>query len=130
MPARVALLRRLAPHPLPHPTHLAVADVPILLLEAAGAAALLGVTGAWWAPPGALAALLAARLGAGACGRPRRELHGITTGFSVREWGRVAISRRVVDGPDGFGLTHVGLVACADLPRRCRPSPSRTAGVT
>ena len=84
MPARVALLRRLAPHQLPHPTHLAVADVPILLLEAAGAAALLGVTGAWWAPPGALAALLAARLGAGACGRPRRELHGITTGFRER----------------------------------------------
>jgi uncharacterized membrane protein YbhN (UPF0104 family) len=46
MPARVALLRRLAPHQLPHPTHIAVADVPILLLEAAGAAALLGLTGA------------------------------------------------------------------------------------
>ena len=47
LPARVALLRRLAPHHLPHPTHVAVADLPILLLEAAGAALLLGATGMW-----------------------------------------------------------------------------------
>jgi hypothetical protein len=65
LPARVALLRRLAPHQVPHPTHVAVADVPILLLEAAGAAALLAMTGTWWAPLAALAALLAARLAAG-----------------------------------------------------------------
>jgi hypothetical protein len=35
LPARVALLRRLAPHQVPHPTHVAVADMPILMLEAA-----------------------------------------------------------------------------------------------
>jgi uncharacterized membrane protein YbhN (UPF0104 family) len=49
LPARVALLRRIAPDDTPHPAHVAVADVPIFLLEVAGAAALLAVTGAWWA---------------------------------------------------------------------------------
>jgi hypothetical protein len=53
MPARVALLRRIAPGETPHPAHVAVADVPIFLLEVAGAAAMLALAGAWWAPLGA-----------------------------------------------------------------------------
>jgi hypothetical protein len=102
MPARVALLRRLAPHQLPHATHLAVADVPILLLEAAGAAALLGVTGAWWAPPGALAALLAARLAAG-----RRATRGLAILADVRRRAALAV---LVGCIVGCGLARVWLV--------------------
>jgi hypothetical protein len=102
MPARVALLRRLAPHRLPHPTHVAVADVPILLLEAAGAAALLGVTGAWWAPPGALAALVAARLLAG-----RRATRGLAILADVRRRAALAV---LVGCIVGCGLARVWLV--------------------
>jgi hypothetical protein len=65
MPARVALLRRIAPGETPHPAHVAVADVPIFLLEVAGAAAMLALAGAWWAPLGAVAVLLGARMAAG-----------------------------------------------------------------
>jgi hypothetical protein len=65
IPARVALLRRLAPDEAPHPAHVAVADVPIFLLEVAGASLLLALTGAWWAPPAAVATLVGARLIAG-----------------------------------------------------------------
>jgi hypothetical protein len=65
MPARVALLRRLAPGSTPHPAHVAVADVPIFLLEVAGAAALLALTDAWWAPVAAVVLLVGARLAAG-----------------------------------------------------------------
>ena len=79
LPARVALLRRLAPRHLPHPTHVAVADLPILLLEAAGAAVLLGATGMWGAPAAALALLLGARLAAG-----RRATRGLAVLADVR----------------------------------------------
>jgi hypothetical protein len=65
IPARVALLRRIAPHEAPHPAHVAVADLPIFLLGVAGASVLLALTGAWWAPPAAVAALVGARLVAG-----------------------------------------------------------------
>src|SRR5262245_12475891 len=65
MPARVAPPRRFAPREAAHPAHVAVADLPIFLLEVAGAAVMLAVTGAWWAPPAAVAALLGARLAAG-----------------------------------------------------------------
>jgi hypothetical protein len=102
MPARVALLRRLAPQQLPHPTHLAVADVPILLLEAAGAAALLGMTGAWWAPPCALAALLGARLAAG-----RRATRGLAILADVRRRAALAL---LVGCIVGCGLARVWLV--------------------
>jgi len=74
MPARVVLLRRLAPGQTPHAAHVAVTDVPIFLLEVAGAAAVLGLTGAWWALPAALAVLVAARLAAG---------RGFTRGLAV-----------------------------------------------
>jgi hypothetical protein len=136
MPARVALLRRLAPHQLPHPTHLAVADVPILLLEAAGAAALLGVTGAWWAPPGALAALLAARLAAG-----RRATSGLAILADVRRRAALAV---LVGCIVGCGLARVWLVlAVAHLDAspaaaaaafaalgRLRPAAARSLGST
>jgi hypothetical protein len=102
LPARVALLRRLAPHQLPHPTHVAVADVPILLLEAAGAAALLGMTGAWWAPAGALTALLAARLAAG-----RRATRGLAVLADVRRRAALAV---LVGCIVGCGLARVWLV--------------------
>jgi hypothetical protein len=65
MPARIALLRRLAPHEAPHPGHVAVADLPIFLIEVAVAAVLLGMTGEWWAPVAAVGALVIARLAAG-----------------------------------------------------------------
>jgi hypothetical protein len=65
MPARVALLRRLAPGQTPPPAHVAVADVPIFLLEVAGASALLALTGLWWAPGAAVVLLVGARLAAG-----------------------------------------------------------------
>jgi hypothetical protein len=65
LPARVALLRRLAPDDAPHAGHVAVADLPILLIEVAVAALLLGMTGEWWAPPAAVGALVVARLAAG-----------------------------------------------------------------
>jgi hypothetical protein len=74
LPARAALLRRLAPREAPPPGHVVVADLPIFLLEVAGAAVLLAVTGAWWAPPAALAALLVARAVAG---------RGATRGLAV-----------------------------------------------
>ena len=102
LPARVALLRRLAPQQLPHPTHVAVADVPILLLEAAGAAALLAATGAWWAAPGALAALLAARLAAG-----RRATRGLAILADVRRRAALAV---LVGCIVGCGLARVWLV--------------------
>jgi hypothetical protein len=79
LPARVALLRRLAPHQTPHPAHVAVADAPILLLEVAGAAALLALTGAWWALPAAVVLLLAARGAAG-----RRATRGLAVLADVR----------------------------------------------
>jgi hypothetical protein len=62
MPARIALLRRLAPREAPHPGHVAVADLPIFLIEVAVAAVLLGMAGQWWAPPAAVGALVVARL--------------------------------------------------------------------
>jgi hypothetical protein len=55
----------------------AVAGLPILLLEAAGAALLLGATGAWWAPAAAVALLVGARLAAGRRG-PRVPGPGIS----------------------------------------------------
>jgi hypothetical protein len=79
MPARVALLRRLAPVETPHPAHVAVADVPIFLLEVAGASALLALTGAWWAPPAAVVLLVGARLAAG-----RRATRGLAVLADVR----------------------------------------------
>jgi hypothetical protein len=102
LPARVALLRRLAPHELPHPTHVAVADMPILLLEAAGAAALLGATGAWWAPASALALLLAARLAAG-----RRATRGLAVLADARRRAALAV---LVGCIVGCGLARVWLV--------------------
>jgi hypothetical protein len=65
LPARIALLRRLAPCQVPHPGHVAVADLPILLIEVAVGAVLLGLAGELWAPPAAVAALLVARAVAG-----------------------------------------------------------------
>ena len=50
-----------APREAPHPGHVAAADIPIFLVEVVGAEALLGLTGAWWAPLGALLTLLVAR---------------------------------------------------------------------
>jgi hypothetical protein len=85
MPARVALLRRLAPGETPHPAHVAVADVPIFLLEVAGASAMLALTGAWWAPLGAAAVLVGARLAAG-----RRGTRGLAVLTDVR--GRLALA--------------------------------------
>jgi len=102
LPARVALLRRLAPQQLPHPTHIAVADVPILLLEAAGAAALLAFAGAWWAPAAALAALVAARLAAG-----RRATRGLAILADVRRRAALAV---LVGCIVGCGLARVWLV--------------------
>jgi hypothetical protein len=102
LPARVALLRRLAPQELPHPTHVAVADMPILLFEAAGAAVLLGATGAWWAPAGALGLLVAARLAAG-----RRATRGLAVLADVRR--RTALAA-LVGAIVGCGLARVWLV--------------------
>ena len=102
LPARVALLRRLAPHQLPHPTHVAVADMPIVLLEAAGAAVLLGATGAWWAPAGALGLLVAARLAAG-----RRATRGLAVLADVRRRTALAV---LVGCIVGCGLARVWLV--------------------
>ena len=102
LPARVALLRRLAPHQLPHTTHVAVADLPILLLEAAGAAVLLGATGAWWAPAAAVALLLGARLAAG-----RGATRGLAVLTDVR--GRAALAV-LVGCIVGCGLARVWLV--------------------
>ena len=79
MPARIALLRRLAPHDAPHPGHVAVADLPILLIEVAVAAVLLGMTGEWWAPPAAVGALVVARLAAG-----RKATRGLAVLADVR----------------------------------------------
>ena len=102
LPARVALLRRLAPHHLPHPTHVAVADLPILLLEAAGAAVLLGATGMWGAPAAALALLLGARLAAG-----RRATRGLAVLADVRRRTALAL---LVGCVVGCGLARVWLV--------------------
>jgi hypothetical protein len=102
LPARVALLRRLAPHQLPHPTHVAVADLPILLLEAAGAAVLLGATGARWAPAAAVALLLGARLAAG-----RRATRGLAVLTDVRRRAGLAL---LVGCIVGCGLARVWLV--------------------
>jgi hypothetical protein len=100
--ARVALLRRLAPQQVPHPAHVAVADMPILLLEAAGAALLLGATGAWWAPAGALALLVGARLAAG-----RRATRGLAVLADVRRRAALAV---LVGCIVGCGLARVWLV--------------------
>jgi hypothetical protein len=102
LPARVALLRRLAPHQLPHPAHVAVADLPIIVLEAAGAALLLGATGAWWAPAGAIALLLGARLAAG-----RRATRGLAVLADVRRRAALAV---LVGAIVGCGLARVWLV--------------------
>jgi hypothetical protein len=79
MPARIALLRRLAGHDAPHPGHVAVADLPMLLIEVAIAALLLGMTGEWWAPPAAAGALVVARLAAG-----RKATRGLAVLADVR----------------------------------------------
>jgi hypothetical protein len=103
IPARIALLRRLARGAAPHPTHVAVADVPIFLLEVAGVAMLLGVVdGAWWAPPAAMAALVVARLAAG-----RRATRGLAVLADVRRRGALAA---LVACVIGCGLARVWLV--------------------
>jgi hypothetical protein len=79
MPARIALLRRLAPHDTPHPGHVAVADLPIFLIEVAVAAVLLGMAGEWWAPPAAVVVLVVARLAAG-----RKATRGLAVLADVR----------------------------------------------
>lgn len=63
LPARVAMLRRLAGDRAPRPGQIAVADVPIFVVELLLAAALLvvgvaGGLGAWWTAPAALALAL------------------------------------------------------------------------
>ncbi|HEX6696093.1 MAG TPA: hypothetical protein VF080_04840 [Solirubrobacteraceae bacterium] len=102
LPARVALLRQLAPHQMPHPAHVAVADLPILLLEAAAAALLLGATGAWWAPATAVALLVAARLAAG-----RRATRGLAVLADVRRRAALAL---LVSCIVGCGLARVWLM--------------------
>jgi hypothetical protein len=79
MPARIALLRRLAGRDAPHPGHVAVADLPMLLIEVAIAALLLGMTGEWWAPPAAVGVLVVARLAAG-----RKATRGLAVLADVR----------------------------------------------
>jgi hypothetical protein len=69
-----------------------------LLLEAAGAAALLAVIGAWWA----LAALVAARLAAG-----RRATRGLAILADVRRRAALAV---LVGCIVGCGLARVWLV--------------------
>jgi hypothetical protein len=116
IPARVALLRRLAPGAAPHPGHVAVADLPIFLIEVVVIAALLGLTGAWWAPPAALAALVAARLLAG-----RRATRGLAVLADVR---RRAALAALVGCVVACGLARVWVVlAMAHLDA----SPAATA---
>lgn len=64
LPARVAMLRRLAGDRAPRPGQIAVADVPIFAVELLLTAALLvvgvaGGLGAWWTAPAALALAVA-----------------------------------------------------------------------
>jgi hypothetical protein len=69
MPVRIALLRRLAPGSAPRPGQIAVADVPIFLLEVAGTAVLLAAaapvsgTWPWWTPLPVLAGAAGLLLG-------------------------------------------------------------------
>jgi len=70
LPARVALLRRLAGERAPRPGQICVADVPIFALELCATAALLVAAvllagrEPWWIAPGAFALALAVLLGA------------------------------------------------------------------
>src|SRR5919197_2635520 len=118
MPARIALLRRLAPHDAPHAGHVAVADLPILLIEIAVAAILLGMTGEWWAPPAAVVALVAARLAAG-----RRATRGLAVLADVR---RRAALAGLVGCVVACGLARVW-VALAVAHLDASPAPAAAA---
>jgi len=65
MPARIALLGRLAGSRAPRPGQIAVADVPIFLLEVCGTAVLLAAAGPWpwWSAPLVLSVAAGALLG-------------------------------------------------------------------
>jgi hypothetical protein len=76
MPARVALLRRLARDSAPGTGQIVVADVPIFLLEVAGTAGLLALAGELWALPLAVAPLAAGRALHGRLGG-RRSARGL-----------------------------------------------------
>jgi hypothetical protein len=90
MPARIALLRRLAPSRCPRATHVVVADAPILVLEVCFATGFLAIAAGslpglpWWTAP--LALLLAI---------------GLLVGLRALDKGPLAAGLRVLASPGG-----------------------------
>ena len=102
MPARIALLRRLAGDRAPRMTQIAVADVPIFLLEICGAAILLALAGGLWTVPAAFALLGAGRL-----------LHHRLPNSAAARGLNVLADRRLAAGLAGW----VGLITLAGAVR-------------
>jgi hypothetical protein len=137
LPARVALMRRLAPDRAPRPAQIAVADAPIFLLELCLTALLLIVV-----TPLAGAALALALLALLACGRlPHRGLAVLgdarrragllawVTALTVLAVTRVAVALAasgVAAGPAEVGATFAALGVFGLLPL----GPSAPAGAT
>jgi hypothetical protein len=137
LPARVALMRRIAPERAPRPAQIAVADAPIFLLEVCMTAlVLIAVT------PLAGAVLVVALLCVLACGRlrhrglavlgdPRRRA-GLTawvSGITALAVARVAVALSacgVAAGPAEVGGTFAALGVFGVLPL----GPSAPAGAT
>jgi hypothetical protein len=117
MPVRIALLRRLAPGSAPRPGQIAVADVPIFLLEVAGTAVLLAAaapvsgTWPWWTPlpvlAGAAGLLLLGRRLHARCAARRPVARGLAI---LAERGRRRRLLALVAAITGLGALRVLLV--------------------
>jgi len=121
MPVRIALLKQLAPRQAPRATQIAVADLPILLLEICGAAAVLAVGAAaagpwpWWTAPAALAVagagLAAGLLALARLGPHRPMARGLAVlGCRVRRGPLAALVALVT--ACGVARVSVALAAC------------------
>ena len=157
MPVRMALLKRLAPQQAPRASQIAVADLPILLLEVCGTAAVLAVGAAaagawpWWTAPAALAVagggmaaalLTLARLGPQrpmarglavlACRRRRGPLAALVALVTACGVARVALALAACGLPAGPGETAVvfaSLGVLGLLPLGPSASPGATLAV-
>lgn len=126
LPARVALLRRLAGDRAPRPGQIAVSDVPIFVLELCATALALGAgvlagRGAWWVAAAAVAfaavVLVAARLAPERCARRpivrglavladrrrRGPLVALVAAIVALTLGRIALVLTVCGLPHGLG---------------------------
>lgn len=127
MPARIALLMRLAPGSAPPALRIALADVPIFVLEVCGTVLLLAASGRWpwWVSTLAfagVATVLAVR-------RPPRALAGIVAAITLLGAARVLIAlwaTGLAHGPGDVAVVFAALGVFGLLPLGPSASPGAT----